>query len=942
MRGFPSSSDQDSDVPDTMHPMISEEIQDLLMSSDGEVPGSYYPPPHIAARIYRSTANRRKSSATSSRRNSMTSHHSNRSARSGHGRPQSTHIAQHLRRASIIESRKAKAADRNAHAEQVRLRAAMNKAAPRATTNSEERAIAAQHARERFLAQVKANCAEEVKRSKRVAEEQREKRAAEHLKMKEDLEERQAEAERRKILFQQSQRRSRTATLPNVEDVAEEKKSIPYVWKPNSKEKAAKIIQREWRNRKWYSGAREFMQLGLTVDAVQKTTFEEVGELLSQDKVLSSTAKMLRLFGLYDENDDSVQEKAAVRTFLSTFLILGHPAHVLSKEGEQEKDLITKAEDFLSHFNRVIDLGSESRSSASTLPLGELSEVYASFQTAFAAWRAHDSSFMISSMLAQFVELDAIWQTVKDDRDGEVAADYKEGIQQNQTLVLVRLKKLAGPEQAIKMITDAVRASRKARSKKKHSSPDSRPRVASNVPTPSTLTTTEPVPSRVDASTRPLNSKSSAKEQLRASSLVPPNRVVTHEIAINKEWKIDAEPRMAMREDIVRAISGSLQRGLDAGLEGIWIPAMAETIQDKLLGLLVPENSSMHRLIAEVLDPNLVAIQVKNGTFSYQKFFSFMNTILPQLCAPVRDPEVKEITTNPREDPVEQLARLYYIIDLIRLDMLNFTLLRLAPTLLKEAPGYESRYFANSLDGRFPAKLLQWWRTTSAKTQEEASKRSSESPSVPVNRVPAYKTYMQGLTDLAIATTSLENGDLPETLELDHERLNRIRSDILRLITIASMLLTAKNLLRRDVRSLWKAEAQRMWDLPFASTPTAFVAIVESRYALPPTTKQQLTGTITRLLADARDCQVSHPVVKVLLKKIRAHVLTRLSASSTEDRIRASTTSTEVLGSSGMPEFVGRVGDIVQELGRVAIVDREAHGEWYDQAAQKVVAGDTE
>ncbi len=75
--------------------------------------------------------------------------------------------------------------------------------------------------------------------------------------------------------------------------------------------------------------------------------------------------------------------------------------------------------------------------------------------------------------------------------------------------------------------------------------------------------------------------------------------------------------------------------------------------------------------------------------------------------------------------------------------------------------------------------------------------------------------------------------------------------------------------------------------------------------------------------------------MKVLLKKTQTHVLSRLAASSSEERIRTSTTASEVLGSSGMPEFVGRIGDIVQELGRVADVDREAHGKWYDEVAKK-------
>ena len=68
---------------------------------------------------------------------------------------------------------------------------------------------------------------------------------------------------------------------------------------------------------------------------------------------------------------------------------------------------------------------------------------------------------MISNMVAQFVELDAIWHSVKNDTAGEVTEDYKEGIRNNQTLVITRLKKLAGPERAMKLIRDAIRKSRK-------------------------------------------------------------------------------------------------------------------------------------------------------------------------------------------------------------------------------------------------------------------------------------------------------------------------------------------------------------------------------------------------------------------------------------------------------------------------------------------------
>ena len=921
-----------NDLVSTQH-TISEEAQDSIMSSDGEMTGIYTPPLRIASRIYKSTSARRKSSAASSRLNSMSSHHSSRSTRSAHGGPQSTHIAQHLRRASIIESRKAKAADRNAHAEKVRLRAALNKAAPRVTPNSEERAIAAQQARERYLAQVKANCAEEVKRSKRVAEEQREKRAAEHLKLKEGMEERHAEAEKRKALLQQSQRRARTMGLPSVE----EKKVTAYVWKPKNHDQAARIIQRAWQNRQRKLTIQEFLRLGLTVDAVQKSSFEDVGVLLSQESVLSCTTKMLKLCGLKEMGDDDAAEKAAVRTFLSTFLILGHPAQVLSKEGEQEQDLVNKARDLLLHFDCIIDDSSVRSHSSLSAQLAELSEAYASFQSAFAAWKAHDSSFLVSNMLAQFVELDAIWQTVKDDKDGEVAADYKEGIQQNQTLVLVRLKRLAGPENAMKMIKQAIRSSRKIRSMK-NPAPDNKPRAAPVDQANASSTSVMPVvptARRAESPFRAATGNTPAKQKLESSTLLPDNRHILHELAINKEFKIDIQPRIDLRDSLIDDVSRSMQQGLDAAEGEIWVPTIARVIYEKLLRLLTPGNS-LHVLISDTLDPTMIANQVKNGAFSYDRFFSFMNTILPKLCAPVRDSDVKDLAENPSQDPIKQLARLYYVIDLLMLDHMNFMLQRFGPMLIEGSVDYESKSFVERLENRFPAKTLRWWKAAVAKTREEQpSRRAVEGISSPAVRITADRTYMHGLVDLAVTTIDLKDAETPETLELDTQRLARIRSDTLRLITVSSILLTAKNLLRRDVRSLWKLESQRMWDLPLSSPPAAFVSIVESRYALPPTTKQQLTGTITRLLTDARAGQVSHPVMKVLLKKIHDHVLARLAASSAEERIRTSTTASEVLGSSGMPEFVARIGDIVQELGRVADVDREAHGQWYDEVAKR-------
>ena len=927
----PDSSDNELGSCSKSVHATTHELQDLLMSSDGEGMGPAFPPPRIAARFYRSGNSRRKSSAASSRRNSITSHHSSRSARSAHGGPQSTHIAQHLRRASILENRKARLADKAAHAEKVRLRAAMVKAAPRMSTTSELRAAAAEQARNRHLAQVAAQCAEEVQRAKKKAEDTREKKAAEHLKLKGHMEERLAEAERRRILYQQGQRRTRTASLARV---MEEKKAVPSRWPPKTVDEAATLIQKAWRNRTKRRIVQDFLELGLTVEHIRLIPFEDVGVLISSEKVLARTAKLLKFCGLQDGDGGGIGERTAVRSFLSAFLILGHPDYVMDVKGVQEQDVIDQAERLLSSFERIL---ARSPTTAQFAPLASqlatLADAYASFQAAFAAWKDHDSSVLVQTMLAQFVELDAMWQVVKNDAEGGVAEDYRVGIETHQAQILVRLKRLAGPEKAIKMISEAVRASRRAKTKpKKKRTGDVRPRAVASESN-SSLTDEKPgisQPPPAESATSDISESSGHLGRVVNLTSIPDNRTMIHELAINKEYRIDITSRTDARDAIIQAVYNSIQVNLQARPgDAWWIVTLVEILRGKLLGLVRP-GSSLHTLILETLDMKMLMEQVSDGLFSFERFFSFMITILPKLCAPARDAEVEAFARDPSEDPVERLAKLHYVVDLLSLDNANHMIQRNARMLITQAAAYEQGCFARIFGDDGPHKTQEWWSSAKVRALEAISRRSPESgTSSSSNGLTAERIYSQGLVDLAIAVPTLKDTDLPETLELDRERISRIRSDTLRIVTLGSVLLTAKNLLKRDVRTQWKAEAQRMWDLPYAHSQT-FLWVIESGHTMSASSKSQLSGTIERILSDARDKLITHPVMRVLFRKLKTHMMSRLWASSSEDRVKAITGATETLGSGGLAEFVSQVNLMADELARMREVDRAAHGKWYD------------
>ena len=938
------SSDLEADAPGSVQPRISEEMQDVVMSSDAEGPSFYFPPPRVAARFYKSSNSRRKSSATSSRRNSMSSHHSSRSARSAHGGPQSTHIAQHLRRASILENRKARLADKAAHAEEVRLRAAMAKAAPRGSTTSELRAAAAEQARNRHLAQVAAQCAEEVQRAKRVAEDTREKKAkkaAEHLKLKGDMEGKLAEAERRRLLYLQTQRRARTATLPS----AEEKKVMPGSWKPRNEEEAARLIQKAWQNRRRRQILHEFIELDLTVEKIRESSFEGVGALLSQENILACTSKMLKLCGLQDKEGGGVGERTAVRIFLSTFLILGHPAQVLSTDGVQEQDLIAKAENLLLSFESILSRTSEQqRFSPLTSQLATLAESYSSFQNAFFAWKDHDSSVLIQSMVAQFAELDAIWQSVQNDANGDVVEDYREGIQKNQLQLIIRLKKLAGPEKALKMIRDAVRANRKRRSKRKTTG-NIKPRAASSAISVSSdlggISESGQATSNTAGSPEPFRSKQT-RVSWQSTVLIPDNRTIIHELAINKEYHIDVESTANSRDEIVQALSRSIRAEFQSGSgDAWWIVTMAENIREKLLRLVRP-GQSLHTLISESINTEMVAEQVTLGSFSFHRFFSFMATLLPKLCAPVRDDEVKAFALDPSEDPVERLAKLHFVIDLLSLDNINFTLQQSAPMLIKESAGYENKCFLNVARDTQLCNTKKWWGRAKSKATDDAARRATDPVLSSAHELTSDKIYSQGLVDLAliVATPKLHDEDFPETLELDRKRIGQIRSDVLRMVTIGAILLTAKNLLKRDVRFEWKVEAGRMWPLAY-ERPATYLSIIDSCHIMPPNTKSHLSSTIERVVSEAKAKRISHPVTKVLLQKLRTHLLSRLGASSSEDRLRVANTASETLASSGLAEFTKEIAALVDVLMKVREADYAAHGKWYDEISATYTRHDT-
>ena len=726
-----------------------------------------------------------------------------------------------------------------------------------------------------------------------------------------------------------------------------------------STEDAAKRIQAAWRGKVRSNIVTEWLQLGLSIEMVQETSFEVITGMLADEKLLRTTDRIMTLFVLLPDADPA-SRSAAVRTFLSAYLILGHPTHVFSRDGDQEQDLITKAKDLVISFEsalaKLTKLNSYTPSPTRT---ETVLLAHGAFVTAFNDWKARDSSALIETMVASFVSLDEIWQSVKDATVDEVANEYRNGIRDNQAILLSKIKKLAGPDKALTLIRKAIRESRRSRPKKRLAGDTVRPRVASDS-TPESPLSADSAAKQAEAASELAASGQSGLQDSTAQghqaqslskvfTVVPDNRILVHELSIDKDYRIDPSPTADLRDALNRELCDAMRRGFEEGDSTNWTAAMAENIRGKLLRLLKPGNS-MHTLISETLDPEHISRQCSQGVFSYGKFFDFIASILPKLCAPFRDTEVQLLAEELQEEGelssmIEKLFKVLHIIDLLSLDYSNFLLMNAAPTLVKEAVGYEQRMFTQDLEENNLTldRTRRWWRSAAVNMHTEADRRDPWSQANPINRPTAHKIYARGLVDLAIATPPLRSSELPETLELDRARISRIREDALRITTIGGILLTAKNLLKRDVRAQWKSEANKMWlvlkengYMSDPSTPSKISSLLESSRNMPPSTRSQLSSTITRLLTQAEAGKLSDPVMKVLFQRLKTHIFTRVSASSSGERVKAASTATEGLATTGLPEFVSQVADICEQLGKVGEVDRKCHGKWYEEIAEEM------
>ncbi|KAK2509217.1 hypothetical protein MC885_000164 [Smutsia gigantea] len=209
----------------------------------------------------------------------------------------------------------------------------------------------------------------------------------------------------------------------------------------------------------------------------------------------------------------------------------------------------------------------------------------------------------------------------------------------------------------------------------------------------------------------------------------------------------------------------------------------------------LPENSNrLCNQICEVLDTDLIRQQAEHSTVDIQGLASYIISTMGKLCAPVRDKDIKELKAT--SNIVEVLRQIFHVLDLMKMDMANFTIRNLRPHLQRQLVDYERTKFQEILE-ETPSALDQTTEWIKESVNEELLSHSE-----PVLTPGAENSNKPSLSPILVLNNSYlkllqwdyQKKELPETLMTDGARLQELTEKLNQLKMIACLSLITNNM----------------------------------------------------------------------------------------------------------------------------------------------------
>nr|XP_012148036.1 PREDICTED: T-complex protein 11-like protein 1 isoform X2 [Megachile rotundata] len=269
------------------------------------------------------------------------------------------------------------------------------------------------------------------------------------------------------------------------------------------------------------------------------------------------------------------------------------------------------------------------------------------------------------------------------------------------------------------------------------------------------------------------------------------NMALAHEIAVDKNFqlqKLDPDDGTFHKrvKDIMHKAFWSLLAEQLAEDPPNYTQALVllKEIKETLDELVLPHHAKIRENLNEVLDIDLIKQQAEKGVLDFHHYAQYVISIMSKVCAPVRDEKIAELSQQ--TDVIEIFKGIMEVLQLMRLDLANFTITMMRPNIVASSIEYEKAKFAEFL--KINTNGLQYtekWLLS----HFDPTKVTASSSDINAVRQLTHSLLTEAYLDL------LEwdfNPDA-ETLMLDQGRLLELRDKTSRLSIMGSVILLVNN-----------------------------------------------------------------------------------------------------------------------------------------------------
>lgn len=295
-------------------------------------------------------------------------------------------------------------------------------------------------------------------------------------------------------------------------------------------------------------------------------------------------------------------------------------------------------------------------------------------------------------------------------------------------------------------------------------------------------------------------------DQFMMASNAVQNMTLAHEISVDQNFKLE-KPELdpnsiekQIHDTVHKAFWQSLKEDFEKDpVDYKHAHVIIGEAKQGLLSLLLPNHVKFREQIESVLDMDLIKQAMDRNVFDYRQYALFIIDTMSKLCAPARDADLERLAKI--TEPVEVFRGIMETLELLKLDMANYTIQQMRPHIQQQVVAYEQKKFKELLE-----------------TQAEAGVDGLESTRQWLDR--AYKRIKE---DKTICSFKYENGptpssicneafmeifvwknDLPfpETLAMDEIRFNEIYVKCRKFLVVCAIINTVYTLVGEAIRGL--------------------------------------------------------------------------------------------------------------------------------------------